>query len=280
MVIKKLKDFGFDTDRRTYVIAEIGINHGGNLDSAKRLIDSAVNSGVDAVKFQTYITEKRAPKGNQQIFDILKKCELPFDSFGKLKAHADQYNVDFFSTPFDRESVECLEDLDVSLYKIASFDVVNHDLLRTVSHCGKPVIMSVGMSNLKEIDAAYNVLKEGTKSIAILHCVSAYPTPEDQAHLASIYDLQARYDCIIGQSDHTTGIDVPLFAAAAGAQILEKHFKIDEQMDCVDAPVSITEKQMTQLVSNVRRLEKIFGEPEFGVRTAEAGMDVFRRSTK
>ena len=277
MVIKKLRDFGFNTDNRTYIIAEIGINHRGDINIAKRLIDSAVRSGVDAVKFQTYITEQRAPKGNDEVFKILKDLELPFEAFKELRDYAKQYNVDFFSTPFDKESVEYLESIETDLYKIASFDIVNHQLLREVAKTGKPVIMSVGMSNLDEIKDAYNILKEGTDSIAILHCISSYPTFEEDSNLSNIYKIQELYDCIIGQSDHTNCTKVPIYAAAAGAQILEKHFKIDEEFECIDSPVSITELQMKELVDEVRGLEKIFGHENFGLREAEKGIEVFRR---
>ena len=277
MVIKKLRDFGFNTDNRTYIIAEIGINHRGDINIAKKLIDSAVRSGVDAVKFQTYITEQRAPKGNSEVFKILKDLELPFEAFKELKDYASKYDVDFFSTPFDKESVDYLESIGTDLYKIASFDIVNHQLLREVAKTGKPVIMSVGMSNLDEIEDAYNILKEGTNSIAILHCISSYPTIEKDSNLSNIYKIQEQYDCIIGQSDHTNDIKVPIYAAAAGAQILEKHFKIDDDFECVDAPVSITEIQMKKMVEEVRDLEKIFGNEDFGLREAEKGAGIFRR---
>ena len=279
MVIKKLKDFGFNTENRTYIIAEIGINHRGDINIAKQLIDSAVRSGVDAVKFQTYITEQRAPKGNDEVFKILKDLELPFEAFKELKDYAKQYDVDFFSTPFDKESVDYLESIGMDLYKIASFDIVNHQLLREVAKTGKPVIMSVGMSNLNEIEEAYNILKNGTNNIAILHCISSYPTIEKDSNLSNIYKIQKQYDCIIGQSDHTNDIKVPIYAAAAGAQILEKHFKIDDDFECVDAPVSITEIQMKKMVEEVRDLEKIFGNEDFGLREAEKGVDIFRRTS-
>ena len=280
MVIKKLRDFGFNTDNRTYIIAEIGINHRGDINIAKQLIDSAVRSGVDAVKFQTYITEQRAPKGNDEVFKMLKDLELPFEAFKELRDYAKQYSVDFFSTPFDKESVEYLESIGTDLYKIASFDIVNHQLLRAVAKTGKPVIMSVGMSNLDEIEDAYNILKEGTDCIAILHCISSYPTIEKDSKLSNIYKIQEKYNCIIGQSDHSNDIKVPIYAAAAGAQILEKHFKIDNNFECVDAPVSITEVQMKKLVEEVRGLEVIFGKENFGIRSSEEQTAVFRRLIK
>ena len=137
--------------------------------------------------------------------------------------------------------------------------------------------MSVGMSNLDEIATAYNILKKGTNSIAILHCISSYPTIEIASNLSNIYKIQEKFDCIIGQSDHTNGIKVPIYAAAAGAQILEKHFKIDEEFECIDSQVSITELQMHKLIKQVRGLEDIFGNESFGIRKSEEGSEIFRR---
>lgn len=274
---KPLTQFGFNTNNLTYVIAEIGINHGGDLALALRLIESAARTGVDAVKFQTYITEKRAPKGNQAIFDILKQCELPFEAFRTLKECADSHGLDFFSTPFDQESVEFLSSINTSIFKVASFDVVNLKLLKELSKTGKSIIMSVGMANRQEIEIAYRILREGTKNIALLHCISNYPLDEKKANLSAIYELQDLYDCVIGYSDHTPDIQVPLMAVAAGAQIIEKHYRIDQEMECIDAPVSITESQTKHLVEQIRRSEIIFGDGELGLRETEKDMLVFRR---
>jgi N,N'-diacetyllegionaminate synthase len=277
MRIKKLKQFGINTDNRTYIIAEIGINHGGNLELAKRLIESASKTGVDAVKFQTYLTEKRAPMGNQEIFDILKKCELPFESFLKLKECSLSNGVEFFSTPFDKESIDYLQSIDVGLYKVASFDVVNLELLRDLSKTGKPIIMSVGMANRQEIETAYKTLNERIHKIALLHCVSSYPLDEKDANLSAIYELQDAYDCIIGYSDHTPNIVTSLMAAAAGAQVIEKHYRLDIGMDCIDAPVSITENQTKKMVEEIRTLEDVFGEGKLCMSEPEKGTSIFRR---
>ena len=269
-------DFGFNTNHQVYIIAEIGINHGGDIEVAKKMIDSVSRTGANAVKFQTYITEKRVPK-DSPIFSVLKKCELSFDAFIELKKYAQTKKLDFFSTPFDFESIDFLASIHCELYKIASFDIVNHKLLKKIAETKVPVLMSVGMSSLKEIHEAYDILKSEINHIAILHCISSYPTPENAAHLSSIYKLKEEFDCVIGQSDHTNDIIVPIYAVAAGAQILEKHYKIDDQMDCIDSPVSITEKQMTKLVYEVRRVERILGNLEFGIREEEKDIEQYRR---
>ena len=276
--MKNLRSYGFNTENKTYIIAEIGINHNGSFELAKKLIESAARAGVDAVKFQTYITEKRVQK-DSPIFDILKKCEFSFDIFSKLKLYAENFNIDFFSTPFDDESVDYLESINTKLYKIASFDVVNSKLLKKISDTSKPIIMSVGMSNLDEIKSAYDILKLKTPNIALLHCVSSYPTNESDSNLASIYKLKDSFDCIIGQSDHTNDIIVPLYAVCSGAQIIEKHYRIDSNMECVDSPVSISEYQMKKLVIETRRIEKIMGSPELNLRDCEKGALTFRRKS-
>lgn len=276
--MKNLKLHGFNTNYNTYIIAEIGINHNGDINLAKKLIESASRAGVDAVKFQTYLTEKRVSK-ESPIFDILKKCELPFESFLELKLHSEKFNVEFFSTPFDTESVDYLESIDVKLYKIASFDIVNTKLLKKIAKTNKPIILSVGMSNLDEINKAYNVIKSSNENLALLHCVSSYPTDEKDSNIAVISKLKESFNCIIGQSDHTNDIQVPLYSVCCGAQILEKHFMIDDKMDCVDAPVSITEIQMKKLVDETRRIEKIMGSSELETRECEKGALIFRRKS-
>mgnify|MGYP001338648447 CR=1 FL=1 len=277
--MKKLKDYGFNSDNKTYIIAEIGINHGGDISTAKRLIDSVARTGADAVKFQTYLTEKRVPR-NSPIFNILKKCQLPFEAFKELKLYSKKLNIDFFSTPFDNESVEYLESINTDLYKIASFDIGNINLLEKVAKTNKPIIMSVGMSNIDEINDAYNFIKKYNNNIALLHCVSAYPTNEKDSNISAIFTLKDSFkDCIIGLSDHTNDIDVPLYSLCSGAQIIEKHFKIDESMECVDSPVSITELQLKNLVLQTRRIEKIMGNSELQIRDCEKDSLIYRRKS-
>lgn len=274
--MKNLNEYGLKTKNKTYVIAEIGINHGGSFELAKEFIDAAAESGADAAKFQTYLTEKRVPK-DSPIFGILKKCELPLERFGELKKYAETRKIEFFSTPFDVESVDCLESIGCDLYKVASFDSVNTKLLEYLASKGKSAIMSVGMSNLDEIKKAYGILTKKSKKVSLLHCISSYPTQEKDANLACIKTLKENFDCVIGQSDHTPGIKVPLYAVAAGAQIIEKHFKITDDMDCIDAPVSISTRQMKELVMGIREIEAIFGNPKLEVRNAEKDITPYRR---
>ncbi len=273
----KLSNYGIKSKNDFFhIIAEIGINHGGNLDTAKKLIDSASRAGVDSVKFQTYRTEKRVPK-DSPIYDILRDCELPMDSFEVLKNHALEQGVQFFSTPFDLKSVDLLADLDVDMFKIASFDSVNHKLIERASKKKKTTIISLGMSNANEIKDAFTIADKHSKQVVLMHCISSYPTSNENANLMVINYLKNNYDCLVGQSDHTNDIKVPLYAMANGAQMIEKHFKIDDQMNCVDSPVSITESQMRSLVNETKELEKIFGDGFLGVRPSEEGIVPFRR---
>tara|TARA_Y100000591_G_C21770001_1_gene665075 strand:- start:527 stop:1327 length:801 start_codon:yes stop_codon:yes gene_type:complete len=263
--------------KKTFVIAEIGINHNGKLSTAKKLIDSAVRAGVDAVKFQTYITEKRVKK-NSPIFDILKKCELSFDDFRKLNEYSKNKGVEFMSTPFDIESFNFLKKIKVSKIKIASFDTVNTKFLKIMSKRKTNFIMSVGMSKINEIEKAYKILKNGSKNnVSLLHCVSSYPTEEKDSQLNCITFLKKRFKCSIGHSDHTNDIFVPFCAVAMGANIIEKHFMINSKMKCVDKPVSITENQMKKLIKNIRRFEVSLGKNFFGIRKNEKQTKIFRR---
>lgn len=267
--MKTVNDLGIASKGNVFVIAEIGINHGGDLNIAKDLIDAAADAGVDAVKFQTYRTETRVAN-DSPIFDILKKCELPFEAFRELKDYSEKRGVFFFSTPFDEASVDYLESIDVRLYKIASFDVANKPLLEKIASTGKPIILSVGMSQIDEIDSAKTLLEKNGSKVALLHCISAYPTEENDSNLAAIFELRKHFnDVMIGQSDHTNDIFVPMLAVASGACILEKHFKISDEMDCVDGAVSISTEKMKELISQVRRIESILGEGKIEISNIE-----------
>jgi N,N'-diacetyllegionaminate synthase len=274
--MKQLLDKKFNP----FVIAEIGINHMGSLNLAKKLIISAARAGVSAVKFQTYITEKRVKK-NSSIFKILKKCELKFKDFKILQQVAKKNNVEFFSTPFDEESFLYLHSIGVKKIKIASFDIINYKFLKYISKFKKTFILSIGMSKIEEIKKAYKILSNsGKNKISLLHCISSYPTKEKDSKLACIESLRKIFKCPIGISDHTNDIFVPFCAAAQGASIIEKHYKIDNKMKCVDSSVSITEKQMKELIKTLRRAKICYGTAKFGIRETEKPFRVFRRFAK
>jgi len=277
--MKNLKKYGFNTNKKVYSIAEIGINHNGQFDKAIKLVDSALKTGVNAVKFQTYITEKRVNK-NSGIFEILKRCELSFKEFQKINEYCYEKKIDFFSTPFDLESLDFLISLNIPHIKIASFDSINEKFLESISKSKKNLILSIGMSNLIEIQNAYNILTKHGSILSLLHCISSYPTKEIDTNLSAIYSLKKNFDCVVGYSDHTNGIKAPLYAIAAGAQIIEKHYKINDTMDCVDSAVSINENQMKKMIEEINVLENILGEEKLELRPTEIGTKIFRRFSK
>lgn len=262
-----------------YFIAEAGINHNGDVNTAENLIQAAAKTGANAVKFQTYITEKRVP-GDSPIFDILKKCELSFQDQRKLKAVAENEGVTFFSTPFDTESVNFLADLDIASYKIASFELVNLALVRKVAGVQKPVIASRGMANRDEIDRAVQILKDNGVPYALLHCVSSYPAAIENANLKVINSLLNYYDCPVGYSDHTLGIKAPTYAIAAGAKIIEKHFTLDKRMDGPDHSMSADPQEMTEMINECKKVESILGKSDICMSDAEAQFTWLRRPTE
>lgn len=235
-------------------------------------------SGADAVKFQTYFTDNRAPDVSSDIRKILSSCELPLESFLDLKQHADQLGIQFFSTPFCEKSAQYLKKIGCDIFKISSFDVSNKSFLRCISELGGTVIMSSGMSNLDEIKLAREELQINDCHLALLHCVSSYPTPKHEANLQAINTLLNEFsDLVIGYSDHCVGNLIAEYAVAAGATIIEKHYMIDENMDCVDAPVSITQNQMSQLVQSIRQMENYFGNGELDLLDVERPALSFKR---
>lgn len=268
---------------RTFIIAEAGINHQGDLEQGKALVEAAKESGCDAVKFQTYRTELRVEK-TSPIFDILKQCELSYEQQTELKVHADKVGIEFLSTPFDEEALFFLiERLGLRRVKLASFDVTNKKFLQAVNQYAQnvpalKVILSTGMANWKELEAALKCLRN-TKHLTVLHCVSSYPTPEDQVNLNVIKTLThlmhgARS---IGYSDHTSDILAPTLAVVAGATTIEKHFTLDLNNGAVDNPVSADPAMMKQMVEVIRLHEEMMGSGLLGMQSIERAATSYRR---
>ena len=268
----------FFKNLNNFIIAEAGINHNGKIKTALKLVDVAKKNGASAVKFQTYITEKRVKKKYKKIFDILKKCELKYDEFKIVSDYCAHKKIDFFSTPFDKESVNFLDSLNVKLFKIASFDIGNYDLINEVLKTKKPTIISTGMASLKEIDKVHKIYKNKKVDIALLHCVSSYPNKDEGSYLSNISFLKNRFKCEIGISDHTDDIKIPIYGSLLGANIFEKHLKIDNHHKCVDAPVSITGKQLSLLKLEIEKIKKILNVASFGIRKEEKGSQIFKRN--
>lgn len=276
----------------TYIIAELSCNHNQDFDIALELVRQAHQAGADAVKLQTYrpdtITidcdnEYFRIEGTiwegQNLFQLYKKAYTPWEWTPKLKAEANRLGMDLFTSPFDTTAVDYLETLDVPAYKIASFEIVDHILLKRVAETGKPVIVSTGMANLGDIQSAVNCLrKHGATQIALLKCTSAYPARPEDANLANIPDLCSRYSVISGLSDHTLGPEVPITAVALGANIIEKHFTLSRTSGSADDAFSLTPEEFKSMVDSVRITEKSIGKVTYGGVNSESSTKKLRRS--
>lgn len=260
-----------------YIIAEIGCNHNGDFELAKKMVDVAVSCGVDAVKFQTFkadkLISKYAPKAeyqkvttgtNDTQLEMTKRLELSFEEYLELRDYCLTKGVDVFSTPFDQESLDFLISTDMSVYKIPSGEITNLPYLEKIGKQGKKVILSTGMAVMEEIHKAVDILKEnGTTDISILHCTTEYPTPYDALNLNVIQTLKKEFpDMTIGYSDHSIGSEVPVAAVALGAEVVEKHFTLDRNMEGPDHKASATPDVLEALVKGVRIIEKSLGHFE------------------
>ena len=265
---------------KTYVIAEGGINHNGNVNYAINLAKSAKQAGCDAIKFQTYITEKRVGK-NSPIFSILKKCELSFEEFVQIKAYCKSIDIDFLTTAFDEESLNFVcDELNIKQIKVASFDTSNFSFLKKIIKKNITTIISLGMTSITEINKILKLFKNKNKLI-LLHCVSGYPIVDHEANLSNIHYLKNNFNEIkIGYSDHTKSIEMPSFAVLAGAKIIEKHFYLSKIRNCPDYPVSLNMKDMTKMIKQIRKSENILGNPNFNIKNVEKGILQFKRFSK
>ena len=261
---------------KTLIIAEAGVNHNGDINMAKRLIDIAANSGADLVKFQTFSADRLvthgAAKADYQILatdntesqhDMLRKLELTESMHNELIAHCASQNIGFFSTGFDVESINLLVELGQELFKIPSGEITNLPYLRHIGKLNKTVILSTGMSNMDEIEAAINVLEEsGThrSKITVLHCTTAYPVPMSDVNLRAMQSIQKKLNVAVGYSDHTLGIEIPIAAVALGATIIEKHFTTDRSLPGPDHKASLEPVELKAMIDGIRNIEKALGD--------------------
>jgi len=260
---------------KTLIIAEAGVNHNGSIEIAKKLIDTAANAGVDIVKFQTFKTEnlvtKKAKKAeyqskntdtNESQFDMIKKLELDRKSHEILMDYCSQKNIEFLSTPFDFESIELLVDLGIKRFKIPSGEITNLPYLRKIGSYNFEVILSTGMSGLSDIENAIKILVDsGTNyhNISILHCNTEYPTPFTDVNLEAMRTIANAFQLRVGYSDHTVGIEVPIAAVALGAEIIEKHFTLDKNMEGPDHKASLEPDELKKMVDSIRNIELAMG---------------------
>ncbi len=280
----------------TFIIAEMSGNHNHDFERAKAMIDAAKESGADAIKLQTYTPDTMTIISDKPDFlvgvndvwkgktlhDLYEWAHTPWDWQPKLKQYADEKGILLFSTPFDHTAVDFLEELDMPLYKVASFETGDIELLQKIGQTKKPVIISRGMTSTEDLELAINTLKQsGAPQVAVLHCVSSYPAKPEQMNLATIADIAKKFDVVSGLSDHSLdslAIVVPLISVALGASIIEKHFTLKRSDGGPDAAFSLEPAELKQLVTSVREAEKAIGVPTYDVGKRESENMVFRRS--
>lgn len=276
----------------TYIIAEAGVNHNGDIEIAKKMIDVASEAGVDCIKFQTFkadkLVVKNAPTAEYQMqstgtnsqFDMLKKLELSFDSFRLLKEYALDRGVDFCSTAFDNESIEFLYDLGLKFWKIPSGELTNVPYIEKIAKYNMPIIMSTGMAEISEIDYIVNLIRKyNDNELIILHCNTEYPTPFQDVNLSAMDVLKERYAVKVGYSDHTKGIEVPIAATALGAKVIEKHFTLDRNMEGPDHKASLEPNELKKMVESIRNIEKAIGNKvKFVTESESKNKSVARKS--
>lgn len=258
---------------KVFIIAEAGVNHNGNIEIAKRLIDEGAKAGVDAIKFQTFKAENLVTKSAKQAeyqvknlnketsqLQMLKKLELDYNIHKYLSDYCKEKNVMFLSSAFDIESINLLNELGIEIFKIPSGEIENVPYLKAIAKTGKKVILSTGMSDLSDIEFALDVLRSnGANDIAVLHCNTDYPTKMSDVNLNAMNTIKEAFKVEVGYSDHTNGIEVPIAAVALGAKIIEKHFTLDKNMDGPDHKASLEPHEIKEMVDCIRNIEVALG---------------------
>jgi len=291
MVADKREKIAIDVNKNKcscFIIAEAGVNHNGDINLAKKLIDAAREAGADAVKFQTFKAEKllienaekpeyqkKTTGSGESQFEMIKKLELSNEDFGELFLYAKEKGIIFLSTPFDRESVDLLDELGVSAFKVGSGEMTNYPLLKHIARKKKPIILSTGMATLDEVREAIEVIREeGGEDITLLHCISSYPAKVEEMNLRAIETLRSTFNLPVGLSDHSLGINIPIAAAALGACIIEKHFTIDRNLPGPDHKASLEPGELKQMVTAIRQVESAMGN---GIKRPVAGEEENKR---
>lgn len=260
---------------KTYIIAEAGVNHNGRLDLALKLCDAAKECGADAIKFQTWKTEEIVTKSaalaryqhenmnskSQSQFEMLKALELSYDDFRIIQTYCKKIGIEFLSTPDEEYSLQFLSTLNLPFIKLGSGEVTNIPYLKKVGALKKDVLLSTGMTYLSDVDIAYRTLLEsGATSVSLMHCTTNYPCPMNEVNLQAMQTLKYAFNCKVGYSDHTMGIEIPIAAVAMGAEIIEKHFTLDQEMDGPDHKASLNPMQLKDMIAAIRNIEKALGD--------------------
>lgn len=278
------------------IIAEAGVNHNGSIQIAKQLIDEAIKADVDIIKFQTFKSEKIVSKVARQAeyqqlnigkkdegqLEMLKKLELSVENHYELIQYCKERNIRFWSTAFDMESIEFLHSLNMGLWKIPSGEITNYPYIKKISSFHEPVILSTGMCELSDIEAALHILiEEGVQKeqITVLHCNTEYPTPFQDVNLKAMLEIGERFSVKIGYSDHTKGVEVPIAAVALGATVIEKHFTLDKNMEGPDHKASLEPDELKHMVSAIRNIEQALGTGHKTISESERkNIEIARKS--
>jgi pseudaminic acid synthase len=288
----RIRDRSIGPESDVFFAAELSANHNGRLERALAAIRAAAAAGADAVKLQTYtadtitirsdrpeFTIRDGPWAGRTLHDLYDEAHTPWSWHPRLFEEARNSGIEIFSTPFDDSAVDFLETLGAPAYKIASFELVDDALLRKVASTGKPVIMSTGMATLEEITHAVGILEgAGASEIALLHCTSSYPAPDNSMNLLAIPLLAETSGKVVGLSDHSLGIAAPIAAVALGARLIEKHFTLSRSDGGPDSHFSLEPAELAETIANVRRAALMLGTAGFGAGVAEEGSKIFRRS--
>jgi len=275
-----------------YIIAEMSANHAGSLDRAKEIIHAAKESGADCIKIQTYTADTltidcdnkyfhidNGTWAGENLYQLYKKAYTPWEWQAELKKEADRIGIDFFSTPFDKSSVDFLESIGVEFYKIASFELTHIPLIEYVASKGKPIILSTGMASLGEIeDAVQAIYQQNNRQIILLRCASAYPAVTDEMNLETMVNMGEAFCVPVGLSDHSMGSVGAIAAVVLGACVIEKHFCLGREIENPDSSFSMNPDEFRQMVQDVRQAERAIGKVCYGVTKQEEGSIIFRRS--
>ena len=278
--------------QKAYIIAEMSANHAGSLVRAKEIIYAAKEAGADCIKIQTYTPDtmtidcdnkyfhiSNGTWAGENLYHLYKQAYTPWEWQAELKETADEIGIDFFSTPFDKTSVDFLESIGIGFYKIASFELIDIPLLEYVASMAKPMIVSTGMSNLAEIDEAVRTIRsKGNEQIVLLRCASAYPAITDEMNLKTMQNMAEIFHVPVGLSDHSMGSVGAVAAVALGASVIEKHFCLGREIKNPDSAFSMNPAEFSQMVKDIRQAEKAVGKVSYGQTKQEETNIVFRRS--
>lgn len=289
----RIQNFEINEDSKTFIVGEVSANHNGSFDNAVKLIKAAKESGVDAIKLQTYTADTITIDCDNEYFqikqgtlwdgrtlhDLYKEAYMPWDWQPKLKKIAEEEGLVCFSSPFDKSSVDFLEDMNVPAYKVASFEITDIPLIEYMASKGKPMIIATGIATISDIELAINACKRmGNNQIILLKCTSAYPALIEEVNLKTISNIKETFGVISGLSDHTLGIEVPIAAVALGAKVIEKHITLSRKDGGPDAAFSLEPHELKSMVQSIRNIEKAIGRVSYDLTQKQEKSREFSRS--